>query len=205
VSLLRRSGLGILALMLAGCGTWIVEQPVVAPSPSPSVAPDADARAAVAGAFGLDPAALVATDDGFVFVVPANGELRLLLSRRGTTDRVEVLARVVDPAFPAADSGASSFAVVCPPGFSAVRYYLFGQDEREVTRVITGLTGVGGEVIDGLWVIAIADDEIAPERRWEIVDPLGVAGIESGTGARFVADGATIGLGDSAACEVNEH
>jgi hypothetical protein len=199
----RQLGSGLLALVLPACGPWIIEQPTQPPSsPTASVAPDQEARRGVAEMFDVDPSALVATEDGFVFVARLGDELHLLLSREGATENVEVLARVVDDLPPDA-SGGSSFAVVCPAGSLGVRYYLFGQDTREVTRVTRGLSGIGGEVIDGLWLLAITDDEIAPEQRWEVVDPLGIGGFQSGSGELFVADGETFGEGDSLLCEVN--
>lgn len=203
--MLRRVSTGVLATVLAGCGPWIIEQPTATPPSAPAAAPDEEARNAIAAAFELEPSALVATDDGLVFVARMDGELRLLLAREGDPNRVEVLARAEEVAVAPGTSGASSFAVVCPPDSVDVRYYFFGRDEREVTRVLTGLTGLGGEVVDGLWVLAITDDEIAPQQQWEIVDPLGMARMEAGTGARFASDGQTIGLGDSVLCEVNEH
>lgn len=199
----RRSGPGLLAVVLAACGPWIIEQPTPSPSaPTPSVGPDEEARRVVAEMLDVEPSALVATEDGFVFVARIGDELRLLLSRDGATGIIDVLARVVDDLPPDA-SGGSSFAVVCPGGSLHVRYYLFGQDTREVTKVLTGLTALGGEVIDGLWLLAITDDEIAAGQRWEVVDPLGMAGFQSGSGELFVADGETIGEGDSVLCEVN--
>lgn len=184
--------------LLAGCGPWIIEQPPPMPTaePSPS-SPDEAARARLAAIWELDPRAIVSTADGFVFVVRApagDDELHLLLSRAAESEHLDILARVETPSIPEGVSGGGSFAVVCPENAGLeVRHYLFGQDTREVTRVMEGLTALGGEVVDGLWVLAITDDEIAPDQPWRIVDPLGMAPMESGTGRLFQADGETAG------------
>jgi hypothetical protein len=36
---------------------------------------------------------------------------------------------------------------------------------------------------DGPWLMAIVNDEIAPDQRWEVRDALGITMLQSGTGA----------------------
>lgn len=163
----------ILAALVA-CGPWIIT-------------PE-DHRALLAERFELDEEVFVATDDGLVFVVESGDELHLLLSRDGNAE-IEILARVERHEVPEGTSSLSSHAVACPDGAINVRYYLFGQDTREMTRMMIGLDAIGGQVVDGLWLMAIRDDEIAPDQRWEIRDALGIAPMESGTGAFFRQDG----------------
>lgn len=163
----------ILAALVA-CGPWIIT-------------PE-DHRALLAEQFELDELAFVATDDGLVFVVESGDELHLLLSRAGNTEEIEILARVERHEVPEGTSSLSSHVVACPDVAINVRYYLFGQDTRDMTRTMIGLDAIGGQVVDGLWLIAIRDDEIAPDQRWEIRDALGIAVMESGTGAFFQSD-----------------
>ncbi|MDQ3691312.1 MAG: hypothetical protein M3406_15035 [Chloroflexota bacterium] len=186
--------------LAAGCGPWIITPETSTPSVSPSAPAFADERVLLAAQFDVDPQALVPTADGLVFVVEAGDELHLLLSRAGNTEEIEVLARV--ERFEIADnaSGGSSNVVACPVGTLQVRYYLFGQDTRELTRVMVGLEALGGDVVEGLWVMAILDDEITLDQQWEIRDGLGIAPMESGTGAHFLADG-TGGDGHTTLCE----
>jgi hypothetical protein len=200
----RLLGFAIVAAGLAACGPWVIEQPTAEP-PSATQTADGDAaRALIAERFGIRPAALIATEEGYAFVVRSGEELQLLLSRDSTGSTIDVLARVEAAPFDDDRGGLSSFAVVCPTGSASVRHYLFGQDVREVERHLVGLIASGGEVVDGLWLLAIGEEEIAPDVEWELVDAAGTT-IESATGQRFAADGETIGLGDSVLCEVNEH
>ncbi len=153
-----------------------------------SAAEFADGRALLAERFELDEEAFVATDDGLVFVVESGDELHLLLSRAGNTEEIEILARVERHEVSEGTSSLSSHVVAWPDGAFNGRYYLFGQDTREMTRTMIGLDAIGGQVVDGLWLMAIRDDEIAPDQRWEIRDALGIAPMESGTGAFFQSD-----------------
>ena len=90
----------ILLVILAGltaCGPWIItpERPETPETPADaSAAGFADERALLAERFELDELAFVATDDGLVFVVESGDELHLLLSRDGSTEKIEILARV---------------------------------------------------------------------------------------------------------------
>ncbi len=159
---------------LTACGPW-------------TITPE-DHRVLLAEHFELDEEAFVATDDGLVFVVESGDELHLLLSRDGHTEEIEILARVQRHEIPEGTSSVSSHVVACPDGAINVRYYLFGQDTREMTRMMIGLDAIGGQVVDGLWLMAIRDDEIAPDQRWEVRDALGIAALEAGTGAFFRQD-----------------
>lgn len=185
-----RPALTLMLMVLAGCGPWVITPETPAPSQAASVAAFADARTSLATRFELDERAFVATADGLVFVVETGDELHLLLSRAGNTEEVEVLARVERHEVPEGTSSGSSHVVACPDGVMRVRYYLFGQDTRETTRTMIGLEAIGGDVVDGLWVMAILGEEIAPEQQWEIRDALGIASMERGTGALFQMDGA---------------
>ena len=184
----------ILLVILAGltaCGPWIItpERPETPETPADaSAAGFADERALLAERFELDEQALVATEDGLVFVVESGDELHLLLSRDGNTEEIETLARVERREIPEGTSSVSSHVIACPDVAINVRYYLFGQDTREMTRTMIGLDAIGGQVVDGLWLMAIREDEIAPDQRWEIRDALGIASMESGTGAFFQSD-----------------
>ena len=162
----------VILAALAACGPW-------------TITPE-DHRALLAEQFELDELAFVATDDGLVFVVESGDELHLLLSRDGNTEEIEILARVERHEVPEETSSVSSHVVACPDGAINVRY--FGQDTREMTRTMIGLDAIGGQVVDGLWLMAIRDDEIAPDQRWEVRDALGIAPMESGTGAFFQSD-----------------
>ncbi|MEO7295550.1 MAG: hypothetical protein ABIZ57_05365 [Candidatus Limnocylindria bacterium] len=197
-----RARLILLAILgaVAGCGPWIITPETPSPSAQPSEPAFADERAVLAARFELDPRAFVPTPDGLVFVVEAGDELHLLLSRAGNTQELDVLARV--ERFDIADnaSGGSSKPVACSAGTLRVRYYLFGQDTRQITKTMIGLEALGGEVIDGLWVMPILDEKIAADQPWEIRDSLGIAPIESGIGAHFLADG-TGDDGRSTLCE----
>ena len=186
--------------VVAGCGPWIITPETPSPSAPPSEPAFADERAVLAARFDLDPRAFVPTPDGLVFVVEAGDELHLLLSRRGNTQELDVLARV--ERFEIADnaSGGGSNPVACAAGTLEVRYYLFGQDTRQITMTMIGLEALGGEVIDGLWVMPILNDEIGPAQPWEIRDGLGIAPMESGTGAHFLTDAAG-GDGASTLCD----
>lgn len=185
---------------IAGCGPWIITPESSTPSASPSAPAFAAERALLASLFDLDPRAFVPTPDGLVFAVEAGDELHLLLSRAGNTEEIEVLARVERLEIADNASGGSSNVVACPAGTLEVRYYLFGQDTRQITKAMVGLEALGGEVIDGLWVMPILNDEIGPDQPWEIRDGLGIAPMESGTGAHFLADG-TDDDGHSTLCE----
>ncbi len=188
----RQAILLVILAALTACGPWIItpETPETPETPAgASAAEFADERALLAEQFELDELAFVATDDGLVFVVESGDELHLLLSRDGNTEEIEILARVERHEVPEGTSSVSSHVVACPDGAINVRYYLFGQDTREMTRTMIGLDAMGGQVVDGLWLMAIRDDEIAPDQRWEIRDALGIAPMESGTGAFFRQDG----------------
>lgn len=176
-----------LALM-AGCGPWIITPPTSAPAATATASTWADAVEVLAERFDLDERAFVTTADGLVFVADRGDELQLLLSRAGNTEQIEILATVQRPDTPDDSSGFSSFVVACPEGATNVRYYLFGEDTGDLARTMTGLDAVGGEVVDGRWLMAIVNDEIAPDQRWEIRDALGTTLLQSGTGALFLSD-----------------
>jgi hypothetical protein len=199
----RQSILLVILAELTACGPWIIkpERSETPETPADaSAAGFADERALLAERLELDEQAFLATDDGFVFVVESGDELHLLLSRAGNTEEMEILARVERREIPEETSSVSSHVVACPDGAINVRYYLFGQDTSYRTRRMFGLEAIGGQVVDGLWLMAILDDEIAPDQRWEIRDALGIAPMESGTGAFFLPDSPR-GDGPSTLCE----
>ena len=181
----------ILLVILAGltaCGPWIITPETPETPADASAAGFADERALLAERFELDEQAFVATEDGLVFVVESGDELHLLLSRDGNTEEIETLARLERREIPEGTSSVSSHVIACPDVAINVRYYLFGQDTREMTRMMIGLDAIGGQVVDGLWLMAIRDDQIAPDQRWEVRDALGIAPMEGGTGAFFQSD-----------------
>lgn len=187
----------MLASALAGCGPWVIEQP----TPIPSV----EASATVAPQLGLlaerhelDPRRFVTTEDGFVYVDEFEGDLLLLLSRHGNPDVAEVLARTQVEPLPSGAAGGSMFGVRCPRAGLDVRYYVFGEDTSGTAKEMRGLDALGGEVVDGLWLMAILDEEIAPEQRWSVLDAQGRL-TTGGTGAFFEADAAT---NHSTVCEL---
>lgn len=177
--------LAMVAAVLSACGPWVIEQPTPAPIAS-TEATAAPQVALLAERLDFDPRRFVTTEDGIIYVDEFEGDLLLLLSRHGNPDVAEVLARA--PRQELVDSAFVSLAVVCPRAGLEVRYYLFGQDSRDITRVMSGLEAVGGDVVDGLWVVPILDDEIEPEQEWVVRDALGLGTIESGTGAFFHPD-----------------
>jgi hypothetical protein len=195
----RRILASVLAAVLAGCGPWVIEQPV--PTPIASVeAPVAPQLALLAERFEIDPERFLAMDDGFVFVIESGDELQLLLSRPGNPDAVDVLARTEVEPLASNVSRVSMFTVVCPAADLNVRYYLFGQDTNTLPKVMQGLDAVGGAVVDGLWVMAVLEDEIHPDQRWSILDAAGRPS-SGGTGAIFGTD-ATGTTSDSTLCEI---
>jgi len=194
----RLMPLAVLALM-AGCGPWIITPATPTPTPTASPAKWADERAVLAERFDLDERAFVATADGLVFVADRGDELQLLLSRAGNTAQIEILASVPRTGMLDDSSGFSSYVVACPEGAAKVRYYLFGEDTRDLAWTMTGLEAIGGEVVDGRWLMGIVNDEIAADQKWEIRDALGITMLQSGTGALFLSD-VEIDPGQSTLC-----
>lgn len=183
----RRLAVTFLSLALVACGPWVLE-PVTQPptdtmTPAPSNVAD---RERVARAFDLSPQALVETADGFVFVIraPETRELLLLLSRTERADAIDILGRINLADVP--EGGSASMPVVCPEATGlTVRTYLFGQDPSVAKRVMRGLSATGGDVVNGLWVLAITDEPVDPNVRWSVTDELGLAELETGTGTFF--------------------
>jgi hypothetical protein len=61
--------------------------------------------------------------------------------------------------------------------------YFYGTASESVSRVsVEGLEGAGGQVVDGAWVLAFREKDLAPsELQWEFLDARGRI-IDSGTG-----------------------
>ena len=181
----------MLAAVLTACGPWVIEQPTPMPTPAPSVgAGVAPEIGLLAERFGLDPRRFVTTEDGFVYVDEFEGDLLLLLSRDGNPIVTEVLARAEVEPLPSGATGGNSFAVRCPRAGLEVRYYVFGEDSSGTTREMRGLEALGGEVVDGMWLLAIIDEGIAPDQRWSVLDAQGRLTTE-GIGAFFEGDAAS--------------
>lgn len=182
--------LALLSAVLAACGPWVIEQPTPMPPPPSTEASVASEAGLLAERLGLDARRFVTTEDGQVYVDEFEGDLLLLLSRHGNPDVAEVLARAEVEPLPSGAAGGSMFAVRCPRTELDVRYYVFGEDTGGTTRQMQGLDALGGDVVDGLWLMAILDEEIASEQRWSIVDAQGRL-TTGGTGAFFEGDAAS--------------
>lgn len=65
---------------------------------------------------------------------------------------------------------------------TAMNSYVWGNAPPRAVRVQLSLGGVGGQVVDGLYVVALPDKEVRPDAlRWSFLDAGGRA-VEEGTG-----------------------
>jgi len=61
--------------------------------------------------------------------------------------------------------------------------YVFGTAPAEVSQVeLDGFTGAGGQVVDGVWVLALREKDLTPDQvEWRFLDALGRV-VTSGSG-----------------------
>jgi hypothetical protein len=133
-------------------------------------------------ASGLAPAAVVRLTDDFAVAARADGGRVRVLSFRtdaGGGWTTQELA--------AADHGGvpSSTHLVSYGGETREDWnsYFYGTAPGEASRVLVdGLGAAGGQVVNGAWVLALRQKDLAPDdMHWRFVDAFGLT-IESGSG-----------------------
>lgn len=150
----------LVALVLGGC------------------ADDLDHLGSVARRHGVSPSAIVRLDDAFAVGARANAGVEVVaFAAAGERWSAEVIA---------GDSGGEMVThLVTMGGDTAHQWnsFFFGTAPKGASRVVVeSFTGTGGQVVDGTWVLAFRERELAPDQlRWRVLDAIGGT-ISSGTG-----------------------
>lgn len=181
---MKRGAVALAAtLTIAGCDASTpvrIDSTAPLDTPGPTTAATAQPshaalRNQAAAALGIDVDQLVLVEDGFVaarFRVDTELELVWIGPVDGALqDRL--LAALPERRAGPSQSLGSVYAAVCPPGLGLVRSrFLFGQETSTRRLDLSGLAAVGGDVIDGTYVFAIADPSDG-STNWSVKDSTG--------------------------------
>lgn len=129
---------------------------------------------------GLAPAAVVRLADDHAVAARRDGGQVVILELVGTSASWEVTQIGSSP-----QSGPSSAQLISLGGDTGQEWntFFYGTAPANVSRVVLeGYEAVGGQVVDGAWVLALREKDLTPDdMQWKHVDALGVT-VESGTG-----------------------
>ena len=129
---------------------------------------------------GLAPAAVVRLADDHAVAARRSAGQVVVLDLLGKSDGWDVTQIAQSPA-----SGTSSAQLISGGGDTGQEWntFFYGTAPENVSRVqLEGYEAVGGQVVEGAWVLALREKDLTPDdMSWEFIDALGEV-TDSGVG-----------------------
>lgn len=133
-------------------------------------------------ALGLEPAALVRLADDRAVAARGGGGSARVIELRADGEGAWRTQEIAGSTFDAAPFSTHLLSLGGDTG-DEWNSYFYGTAPADVSRVtLDGLGAVGGQVVDGAWVLALRERDLVPDdMHWTFVDAFGQT-IRSGTG-----------------------